>query len=113
MYIRNISFLFVVTLLCLGCTTDPLDLTKDQSSVCEIHGVPMTKKSVPIVYGMLRPDRRTEAMAQVSQHSFPHAQEWINGGCCGGFGSPQHAFLYVCAECKQAMAKWKHEYGEK
>ena len=113
MHVLNISSLFVVTLLCLGCTAGPLDLTKDQSPVCEIHGVPMAKKSVPIVYVILRPDRRTEAMAEASPHSFPHAQEWINGGCCSSAGSPQAATIYVCAECKKARSKWEQEYGKK
>lgn len=71
-----------------------LDLT-----VCEVHGDAMTRKAVPISYGL--PMREfAEALA-----GFPHAPLML-GGCVVMHDDPKEAPAYVCPSCEKALADW-------
>jgi hypothetical protein len=111
-HIRSISSTVAVALMCVGCATRPMDLTENASGACEVHGDTMTRRSVRIVFGSLNPNERNRATMEAFRHSFPHAQDWITGGCCSGVGYPKRAFVFVCTECQRAKHKWQIEYDK-
>ena len=61
----------------------------------------MEKKKVPIVYGLLLGDPYYDD-AEITK--FPHAQEWVAGGCM--VGTEKYHETYVCPKCKDAREKW-------
>jgi hypothetical protein len=74
--------------------------------LCEVHGVPMFRESVPVLYGYaphafpyeLRPDY-FEAKKQ-----FPHAARWYYAGCV--FQSKWFEEVDVCPMCRAAQSVW-------
>ena len=72
--------------------------------ICEAHKIKMDKKDVPVVYGLLRPDKDTPT-AEQDRHLFPHRQEFVAGGCV--VGTEKTVETYVCHECKAAVERWR------
>jgi hypothetical protein len=94
-----------------GCATPPLDNTRDQSPECEVHHVGMAKMSVPISYGLPAYSKRTLARFKASTNSFPHADDWVGGGCVVTRHSPKEAIVFVCPDCQRAAQEWEIKYG--
>ncbi len=93
-----------------GCATRKADYTLGKSAVCELHGVPMSKTLVPIEYGLIRPDQKSLARYAASANSFPHAEDWIGGGCVVASNSARKVLIYTCPECKRLRAKWEADH---
>lgn len=105
----QIAFRFLgAAFLLTGCATD---YTRAQSGVCEVHHSKMTKSTVPIHYGLFRPDERAGARNAASANAFPHAVEWVGGGCV--VGSSKKAVIYTCAECESARQEWEARYDKR
>jgi hypothetical protein len=100
-------------ILIVGCASTPrttwrTDYTKNKSNICEVHTREMREVRVPIYYGT--PDfwnEKWKAEQEAIVASFPHAHEWLAGGCVRWFDSPKKATLFVCSACQNAEKKWK------
>jgi hypothetical protein len=91
-----------------GCATGPLDYTKGQSPVCQVHNTAMMKKLVPAHYGLQSVDKRKEARLKAAAQLFPHVAEDVNPGC--NRSGPKSAVVYSCAECERASREWELRY---
>jgi hypothetical protein len=100
-----IKWLFILC-ACLtalsGCRTP--DYTKGQSNICQVHGVPMDKRTVPIAYGMI-PMNRAEAEQGEWQRRTKH---YPNPGDCLPATSinvrgEKYAKAFVCRQCAAAF----------
>jgi hypothetical protein len=75
-------------------------------TLCEVHGVPMFKESVPVLYGYaphafpyeLRPDYFK------AEKQFPHAARWYYAGCV--FRDKWFEEVDVCPICRAAQSLW-------
>lgn len=80
--------------------------------VCEVHHIPMEFKAVPVAYGLMRPN--PDDPDDATEHRlFPHAREYVPGGCIVMADWPKTERIYVCRECQQAAAGWRAELQRK
>src|SRR2546430_69928 len=93
MSLQRIFILFSALLLVAGCASN---FTHGESDVCEIHHSQMGKTRVPIHYGLIRPGERARARYAASTNAFPHARDWLAGGCVVSSSSPRRAVIYTC-----------------
>ena len=109
------KFSGLAAIVCLaGCASPrPLDETQGQSQICEVHHVQMIKVSVPIHYGLPAYGEREAARRAASTNSFPHARDWVGGGCVVTRHSPRDAIVFVCAECQRGWREWEAAYDSK
>ena len=107
MFITRVVFLGSVGLLFIGCASNR---TRGQSDVCEVHHARMSKTSVPILYGKLAPSERENASYYTAITNFPHAKQWIGGGCMIPMFPSHRAVIYSCEACKAARQQWEHDY---
>lgn len=49
--------------------------------VCEIHGCTMPTRAVRVVYGLRRGLKQSPGYLSARRESFPHCDDWANGGC--------------------------------
>ena len=86
-----------------------------KSGICNVHGVKMLKKRVPIHFGLLD---FTDPYYSHQISRFPHAQEYVNGGCeVDPVAEKRLYWTLVCPECKRAERRWalahpKHEIAK-
>jgi hypothetical protein len=73
-----------------------------QTGICELHKTAMTRKTVPIIYGM---PTWEGADPGTRLRLFPHAQEKFFGGC--GVLADKTRALYICSDCQRAETAWK------
>jgi hypothetical protein len=80
-----------------------------QTGICELHQTAMTKKTVPIIYGM----RTWEGADPTTRlQLFPHAEEKYFGGCL--VMAEKTRDLYICHDCQRAETAWnKANEGER
>jgi hypothetical protein len=104
----------LMVMLCLvaSCATKVVDHTKGRSSICEVHGVAMEKKAVPIMYGMPEFNDRTRARGEAGGKRFPHAGIPLEGGCFVDAKNPKEALMFVCAECQRELREWNETYDK-
>ncbi len=70
--------------------------------VCPLHGIKMTRKEVPIVYGM--PSQAEFEEMKVAKEKFPFGREYKLGGC---ILKPQKTTkAHVCEKCVAARNAW-------
>ena len=62
---------------------------------------------VAVYYGLIRPDQKALARYMAGTNSFPHAENWIGGGCVV---TQHHANIFACADCKKARARWEEDH---
>ena len=84
--------------LCLFGACRSIDYTKGQSDICPIHYVRMTRRTVPIVYGL-------PISLLHRQQYYPYPGDVEFGGCI--MRDESRAVVYVCHECEVAMKKDK------
>src|SRR5438309_4950499 len=94
-------------LLLAGCSTS---WTHGESPVCEMHHTRMSKTRVPIEYGLIGFDERGRARFAASTNAFPHAEDWVRGGCIERLFAPHRAVIYTCDACMTARQHWEHDY---
>jgi hypothetical protein len=56
-------------------------LTGCASRICEVHHERMSRTRVPVYYGLFRPNDLGRAREAASTNAFPHAEDWVGGGC--------------------------------
>lgn len=91
-----------------SCATP--DYTTGKPSVCGVHQVPMDKRVVPIRYGLMRPGEKDAARERAAKLAFPHATEWLGGGCVIERDSPKQVKIYICPSCEDARRQWDREH---
>ncbi|HEY0455335.1 MAG TPA: hypothetical protein VGE41_03110 [Verrucomicrobiae bacterium] len=109
MHIHRILLVSAAALLA-GCASNR---TQGESPVCEVHHARMSKTTVPIHYGLLSIGDHDSARDAVSTNAFPHAKEWVGGGCLVPMFPSRRAVIYTCAVCKIARQQWEHDYDTK
>jgi hypothetical protein len=113
------SFCTLVALLLAGCTVSPVarfDYTTyraaTQSGTCHLHQVAMTKKVVPINYGL-----PAEAGSGPSQDArlkqFPFTGRSPEGGCAIEPDAPKTMEVSVCPECVAEEKRWMKRHPQR
>jgi hypothetical protein len=110
MHIQRIVLLLSVASLLVGCRSNR---TRGESRVCEVHHARMSKTTVPLQYGLPAFDARDIARYPASTNAFPHAEEWVGGGCIRPLFPYHRAVIYTCDACKTARQQWEHDYDTK
>ena len=112
----SLRILFVITLFVAIGTVYVLrsidaatvyDVTRWQTSTCELHKLVMKKRIVGITYGMRALTPTDEARVKL----FPHAEEVYDTGSCMPTRQ-ENARVYVCSECSRVREKWYKENPE-
>lgn len=88
-----------------ACTTAS-DYTKGQSDVCSVHHQRMTKRTVPIAYGMIPMSRANQPESWKRR-----VREYPNAGDCRpatdiSMGE-KSAVVFVCPKCEEVFRKAK------
>ena len=100
----SIALLVGFAALCFSMILSGADKpTKD--GICEVHGTQMTKTNVPIYYGLLMPNTNMPPY-EVVQKRFPHAQDFVEGGCIVFRGQPKTSTIDSCVRCREAKNQW-------
>lgn len=95
--------LFAPLLLLTACHTHTPDYTQTESSTCEVHHTAMTKRTVPIAYGMI-PMSKVEAQQgewNRRMTQYPHPGDCLPATSINMHGDKK-ARIYVCHKCEQA-----------
>jgi hypothetical protein len=83
------------------------DETRGQQNICEVHRLVMSKKAVPIQYGLPAFSEADRRYGEEASRRFPHApQVWL-GGCIVRYKS--RARVYSCQACEQAFKQWRSQ----
>jgi hypothetical protein len=100
--------LHIAALFLIGCAAR--DYTRGQTSVCEVHKIPMDKTKVPVrYYGLYPQSKHEEAMASARKTLFPHARDSVSFDRIGN--KPDIAIIYVCPDCREALRVWELKYN--
>ncbi|MDX6766029.1 MAG: hypothetical protein SFU85_04485 [Candidatus Methylacidiphilales bacterium] len=79
---------------------------KDQESgTCTLHQSKMYKKPVEIRYGLFDIDPIWEV---ASMTKFPHARQWVGGGCA--VDTAKTTIIFRCKLCEKARLKWLQDF---
>ena len=96
--------------LLAGCCTP--DSTKNQPTRCEVHRITMTRRNVPIAYGMI-PMNKAEAESgpwrQRTEH-YPHPGDCLPATSINARGESR-AIVLVCRKCEAAKRKFEAQAG--
>jgi hypothetical protein len=110
------SFCILGALFLSGCVASPfakVDYRAEydtyraavQNGTCHVHGGAMTKKVVPIQYG-LPGGVEMEPPQEVRLKQFPFTGRSPEGGCAIEPGAPRTTVVSVCPECIAAEKRW-------
>lgn len=72
--------------------------------ICEVHHRRMSRREVPIEYGLSGGFDEAIPSLEEQRAAFPHALEFRSGGCI--VGAQKTAQVFVCEECKRAHRVW-------
>ena len=75
--------------------------------VCEVHGCPMTTRSVRVMYGLRRGLKQSPGYLFARRDRYPHCGDWVNGGCI--VREARTARKAVCPECVAARDSYLAE----
>lgn len=97
-------------LLLAGCRTP--DWTKHQPDQCEVHGVTMTKRTVPIAYGMIPMSKAEGERSPWRRRTeyYPHPGDCLPATSINAQGESR-AIVFVCRKCETAKRKFESEAG--
>src|SRR4051794_27189766 len=56
---------------------------------------------------------RELARYPASTNAFPHAKEWVGGGCIRPIFASHRAVIYTCDACTTARQQWEDDYDTK
>lgn len=104
--IKRLALLFTGLLLLAGCRTP--DWTKNQRDQCEVHGITMTRRTVPMAYGMI-------PMSKVEGERGPwrrRTEYYPNPGDCLpatsiDLSGESRAIVFVCRKCEAAKREFE------
>lgn len=103
--IKRLVLVFTGSLLLAGCRTP--DWTKNQPDQCEVHSVRMTRRTVPIAYGMIPPSRAEGERGRWRQRTeyYPHPGDCLPATSINMHGE-YRAIVFVCRKCKAAKREF-------
>lgn len=81
-----------------------------RTGVCHVHRFKMAKRQLPISYGFpitTDYDRQLQAAAKVA---FPHAADYVLGGCVISPGAPRTAEALECPICRVNKTAWEKKH---
>lgn len=98
-------FYLLPLLLLAACHTTP-DYTQTESTTCEVHQVAMTKRTVPIAYGMIPMSKAEAEQGEWKRRTtqYPHPGDCLPATSINLHGEKK-ARIYVCTQCEQT---WKN-----
>ena len=83
-----------------------------RSGQCQLHKREMSKKTVPVVFGLNGVSKEDKVPADTRVRFFPHAAEYSASDQAGQKSAPKTAAVYVCPDCQAAEKKWKQEHPQ-
>ena len=96
-------------LLIFGCyrQEEIRDGLTGHSSTCEVHGIKMDTRTVPIDWGLpvIEPEQPYD---QIKANLFPNGPRNYLGGTCMSDGT-ERAIIYVCPKCEIAERDWLNQ----
>jgi hypothetical protein len=80
------------------------DYTRDKSSTCEIHQVPMTKRAVPFAHGMIPDNRRAAEQGEWKRRTtlYPHPGDCEPATDLVLPYQKDLVIVFTCPECRRA-----------
>ena len=102
----SISTAICLAILIAGCYRheEIKDGLSSYSSSCEVHGIEMDTRTVPIEWGLPIIDIE-EPYDQIKAAMFPNAPKSYLGGSDLSDGTT-YAYVYVCPKCESAEREW-------
>lgn len=111
-----LKFSFLPALLLAGCAVSPVAKfdyrayydnyrAAERTGTCHLHQVAMTKKVVPIRYG-LPAEAGSGPSQDVRLEQFPFTGHSPEGGCAIEADAPRTTEVSVCPECVAAEKRW-------
>lgn len=97
---------FIAGLLLAGCRTP--DWTRNQPQQCEVHGVTMTRRTVPIAYGMIPMSKVEGESGPWRQRTeyYPHPGDCLPATSINMHGE-YRAIVFVCRKCEAAKREFE------
>ena len=77
-------------------------LVAQRTGVCELHDVKMSRRWLPVTYGLPAADSLPE---REEAAGFPHGEEVFSGGCV--VTATKEREVHLCPECVKAYRVWK------
>ncbi len=104
--IKRLASLCAGLLLLAGCRTP--DWTKNQPDQCEVHGVAMTRRTVPIAYGMIPMSKAESERGPWRQRTeyYPHPGDCLPATSINLHGE-RRAVVFVCRQCESAKREFE------
>ena len=108
--IKRLVLVFTGLLVLTGCRTP--DWTKNQPAQCEVHGGTMTRRTVPIAYGMIPLSKAEGERGPWRQRTeyYPHPGDCLPATSIDAHGESR-AIVFVCRKCE--VAKREFESGKR
>ena len=96
------QLLLLALLLLAACRTP--DYTRNQPDLCPVHRVAMTKRVVPIAYGMIPMNKATAEQGEWRRRmdNYPHPGDCLPATSINLHGE-RRARVFVCTECAAAQ----------
>jgi hypothetical protein len=104
--IKRTSLVGLGLLLLAGCHTP--DWTKSQPDQCEVHGVTMTRRTVPIAYGMIPLSKAEGERGSWGQRTeyYPNPGDCLPATSINAHGESR-AIVFVCRKCEAAKREFE------
>ena len=85
-----------------GCRTP--DYSKGQSNICQLHRVPMGKRTVPIAYGMIPMSREAPERGEWRRRTdhYPNPGDCLPATSINARGE-KRAIVFIFSQCKAAF----------
>lgn len=98
----HLSILLLVLLSLTACSTP--DYTTGQPATCEVHHLAMTKRTVPIAYGMIPMSKAAAEQGEWKrrQEQYPHPGDCLPATDLNLTGETK-AQVYVCPQCEKVL----------
>src|SRR5690606_31296337 len=77
----------------------------NETGVCPVHEMKMTKTEVPIEYGLPAPPGPNQPTPLQRAQLFPFARKFVLGGCVP-IDKETHTQIFVCSSCLTAEKQW-------
>src|SRR5215813_4526132 len=104
---RFVQYTVLLCLLTLALTSGRMaTVSGEEEKVCPVHHVPLKKKKLEIIYGLVLDPCNTFDRAKASEEYFPYANSVAYGGCIERPHSPKHREVLYCPKCREVEKTW-------
>lgn len=77
-----------------------------ETGICEVHNTKMEKKEALIRWGLPPPPGPDEPSYIYRMKNFPHAEEFVEGGCILPIEKKETERKHICQDCQKAEKEW-------